>query len=74
MRITRTNPYLYGSIVKFYLYGEYTGDVFATGGEIEIVQEPSSLYGETKILSLNKLDRTASKNLVEKFISDEEAK
>ena len=70
----RTVPQLYGSITKFYLFGDYSGDVYSTGGEIEVTQEPRSLYDETRIVSVNKLDRGASESLIQKYISDEEAK
>uniref|UniRef100_A0A7N8YG44 Structural maintenance of chromosomes flexible hinge domain containing 1 n=1 Tax=Mastacembelus armatus TaxID=205130 RepID=A0A7N8YG44_9TELE len=32
----RTNPTLYGKVVRFLLYGNYKGDVFATGGQVEV--------------------------------------
>ncbi len=33
----KTQPILYGKVVKFLLYGDHKGDVFATGGEVEVV-------------------------------------
>lgn len=32
----RTQPILYGTVIQFLLYGQYKGDVFATGGQVEI--------------------------------------
>lgn len=32
----KTQPILYGTVIQFLLYGEYKGDVFATGGQVEI--------------------------------------
>ncbi|GFR98432.1 structural maintenance of chromosomes flexible hinge domain-containing protein 1-like [Elysia marginata] len=74
VRILRTAPVLCGSIQAFYLYGEHEGDVCATGGDIELVQEPRSLYVERKFVSLNKLDRSASAQQIDKHIEEEEAK
>ncbi|CAH3190753.1 unnamed protein product [Porites evermanni] len=41
---------------------------------MEIVQEPVSLYGDTKFFSLAKLDRTLSLSSIKKFVEEEEAK
>ena len=38
VRILRTTPVLCGTIQAFYLYGEHEGDVYATGGDIELLQ------------------------------------
>ena len=38
VRILRTLPVLYGSISRIMLYGDHTGDVFATGGDLEVIQ------------------------------------
>lgn len=38
VRILRTAPALYGTIQSFYLYGEYEGDIYAMGGDIELQQ------------------------------------
>jgi len=65
---------LLGTIKQFLLYGDHEGDVYATGGDIEVIQEPRSLYDEEKIVPLSKLDRTASVQLVKKYIEEEEAK
>uniref|UniRef100_A0A3B3B704 Structural maintenance of chromosomes flexible hinge domain containing 1 n=1 Tax=Oryzias melastigma TaxID=30732 RepID=A0A3B3B704_ORYME len=59
----RKTPTLYGTIVRFLLHGEYDGDVFATGGEVEVTREPSALYNDTKIMPISKIDRTATDEL-----------
>ncbi|XP_059139967.1 structural maintenance of chromosomes flexible hinge domain-containing protein 1-like [Physella acuta] len=74
VRILRTAPALYGTIQSFYLYGEYEGDVYAMGGDIELLQEPQSLYTERKFVPLNKLDRGTSALQIKKYIDEEEAK
>ncbi|KAK3701990.1 hypothetical protein RRG08_017880 [Elysia crispata] len=74
VRILRTTPVLCGTIQAFYLYGEHEADVYATGGDIELLQEPQSLYSERKFVSLNKLDRGASIQQIGKYIEEEEAK
>ena len=38
VRILRTVPTLYGSINRIMLYGDHTGDVYATGGDLEVTQ------------------------------------
>ncbi|XP_041360659.1 structural maintenance of chromosomes flexible hinge domain-containing protein 1-like [Gigantopelta aegis] len=74
VRIQRTQPVLMGTIKSFLLYGEYDGNVFSTGGDIEIIQEPRSLYDDVRIVPLSKLDRTTSEQTIRKYIEDEEAK
>ncbi|XP_060561375.1 structural maintenance of chromosomes flexible hinge domain-containing protein 1-like [Ruditapes philippinarum] len=74
VKILRTNPQLLGSISRILLYGDHQGDVYATGGDLEIFQEPRSIYSELKIVPLSKLDRTTSPHNVRKFIEEEEAK
>ncbi|RMX48106.1 hypothetical protein pdam_00002687 [Pocillopora damicornis] len=74
IRTQRTLPLICGTVKRFLLFGDHDGDVFATGGEMEIVQEPVSLYGDTKFFSLAKLDRMLNPALIKKFIDEEEAK
>ncbi|KAL4217928.1 inactivation of X chromosome by DNA methylation [Mactra antiquata] len=74
VRILRTVPTLLGTISRILLYGDYTDDVYATGGDLEIIQEPKCLYNETKIVPLSKLDRGAGVGLIRKYIEEEEAK
>nr|KAI8727589.1 structural maintenance of chromosomes flexible hinge domain-containing protein 1-like; partial [Biomphalaria glabrata] len=74
VRILRTTPALYGTIQAFYLYGEYEGDIYAMGGDIEILQEPQSLYSERRFVPINKLDRGTSTLQIKKYIEEEESK
>jgi len=75
IRTMRTLPALVGRIRRFYLYGDHNGeDVFATGGEIEFMQEPEALYGDVKVLPLEKLDRSPSDDVLREFIQEEELK
>ncbi|XP_074390538.1 structural maintenance of chromosomes flexible hinge domain-containing protein 1-like isoform X1 [Zonotrichia albicollis] len=74
VKTTKTHPIFYGSIEKFYLYGDHDGDIFATGGEVQIALEPQALYAETKIIPISKLDRTVSDKVVKKYIEDEMAR
>ncbi|KAK3699756.1 hypothetical protein QZH41_015606, partial [Actinostola sp. cb2023] len=74
IRTIRTIPHFCATVKRFLLFGDHDGDVFATGGEMEIVQEPVSLFGETKVLPLAKLDRTLTITQVKKFVEDEECK
>ena len=38
IRTQRTVPLICGTVKRFLLFGDHDGDVFATGGEMEIVQ------------------------------------
>ena len=38
VKIIRTNPFFYGTVRRFLLYGDHQGDVFATGGDVELAQ------------------------------------
>lgn len=38
IRTQRTLPLICGTVKRFLLFGDHDGDVFATGGEMEIVQ------------------------------------
>lgn len=70
----KTLPLYHGSIVQFLLHGDHEGDVYATGGEVQITLEPQALYGETKCIPITKLDRTVTTGAVKKYIEDEMAK
>ncbi|RVE58687.1 hypothetical protein OJAV_G00196650, partial [Oryzias javanicus] len=70
----RKIPTLYGTVVRFLLRGVYNGDVFATGGEVEVTREPSALYNETNILPISKIDRTASDEVISQGIEKENDK
>ncbi|XP_071952834.1 structural maintenance of chromosomes flexible hinge domain-containing protein 1-like [Antedon mediterranea] len=74
MRTTRTNPIIYGSIQRFMLFGDYNEDVFATGGDVEVRQEPAMLYDMVKSFPLSKLDRVIPDRQCKKFIDDESGK
>ncbi|CAH3188144.1 unnamed protein product, partial [Porites lobata] len=39
IRMQWTLPLICGTVKRFVLFGDHDGDVFATGGEMEIVQE-----------------------------------
>ncbi|XP_069476961.1 structural maintenance of chromosomes flexible hinge domain-containing protein 1 isoform X2 [Ambystoma mexicanum] len=70
----KTAPLFHGSIVQFLLHGDHEGDVYATGGEVQITLEPQALYGETKCIPITKLDRAVTTSAVKKYIEDEMAK
>ncbi|CAB4024685.1 Hypothetical predicted protein, partial [Paramuricea clavata] len=74
IKTQRSIPTVCGTIQRFLLYGDYEGDVFATGGEMEIIQEPKSLYGDKRVFPLAKLDRNTTPDGLKKFIAEEEAK
>uniref|UniRef100_M3ZIZ6 Structural maintenance of chromosomes flexible hinge domain containing 1 n=1 Tax=Xiphophorus maculatus TaxID=8083 RepID=M3ZIZ6_XIPMA len=66
---------IYGTVLRFFLYGEHKGDVFATGGEVEIKREPEGLYEEiTKVIPIAKIDRTATDESIKKHIENERKK
>ncbi|XP_066848929.1 structural maintenance of chromosomes flexible hinge domain-containing protein 1 isoform X2 [Anser cygnoides] len=74
VKTIKTLPIFYGSIENFFLYGDHDGDIFATGGEVQIALEPKALYAETKTVPISKLDRTVSDKAVKKYIEDEMAR
>ncbi|XP_030908704.2 structural maintenance of chromosomes flexible hinge domain-containing protein 1 [Melopsittacus undulatus] len=74
VKTVKTLPIFYGTIEKFFLYGEHDGDIFATGGEVQIALEPQALYAEMKTIPISKLDRTVSEKAVKKYIEDEMAR
>lgn len=39
-----TNPILYGKVVQFLLYGNFDGDVYATGGQVEVSRVRKQLW------------------------------
>ncbi|EDO36680.1 predicted protein [Nematostella vectensis] len=74
VRSQRTVPVVCGTVKRFLLFGDHDEDVFATGGEMEIIQEPVALYGDVKYLPLARLDRSISTIQIKKFIEEEERK
>ncbi|XP_004683823.1 PREDICTED: structural maintenance of chromosomes flexible hinge domain-containing protein 1 [Condylura cristata] len=74
VKTIKTLPLFYGSIVKFFLYGDHDGEVYATGGEVQIAMEPQALYDEIKTVPIAKLDRTVAEKSVKKYVEDEMAR
>ena len=74
MRITRVVPIAYGTIQRFLLYGDYDGDVYAMGGDVEVRLEPRSLLDEVKIFPLVKVDRSMTLQQIKKCIDEEEGR
>ncbi|XP_051796327.1 structural maintenance of chromosomes flexible hinge domain-containing protein 1 isoform X2 [Acanthochromis polyacanthus] len=67
----RTIPVFYGTIVRFLLYGIYDGDVFATGGQVEVIREPRALYDTVRIIPISKIDKTATDEAIKKNIDND---
>ncbi|XP_052606052.1 structural maintenance of chromosomes flexible hinge domain-containing protein 1 isoform X1 [Peromyscus californicus insignis] len=74
VKTIKTLPLFYGSIVRFFLYGDHDGEVYATGGEVQIAMEPQALYDEIKTVPIAKLDRTVAEKTIKKYVEDEMAK
>ncbi|XP_075441381.1 structural maintenance of chromosomes flexible hinge domain-containing protein 1 isoform X3 [Ascaphus truei] len=74
VKTVKTAPIIYGSILRFLLHGDHDGDVYATGGEVQIALEPKELYDETKCVPISKLDRHVTISTVKKYIEDEMAR
>ncbi|KAF7669972.1 hypothetical protein LDENG_00105580 [Lucifuga dentata] len=70
----KTQPIFCGTVLKFLLYGDHDGDVFATGGQVEVALEPKALYNQTKIIAITKIDKTATVDAIEKSIENDLAK
>ncbi|XP_076829513.1 structural maintenance of chromosomes flexible hinge domain-containing protein 1 isoform X2 [Brachyhypopomus gauderio] len=74
VKSVKTQPILFGSIVQFLLYGDHEGDVYATGGHVQIALEPKELYNEVRTIPISKIDRQATAASIKKSIEDELAK
>ncbi|XP_008394908.1 structural maintenance of chromosomes flexible hinge domain-containing protein 1-like [Poecilia reticulata] len=65
----KTQPIYYGKVNKFFLYGDHEGDVFATGGEVEITRVPEALYDYyTRTIPISKIDRSATIESIKRCI------
>ncbi|KAJ7338716.1 hypothetical protein JRQ81_012618 [Phrynocephalus forsythii] len=74
VKTTKTLPIYHGTIRHFFLYGDHEGDVYATGGDVQIALEPQALYDEIKVIPIHKIDRLASDTAVKKYIEEEMAR
>jgi hypothetical protein len=74
VRITRTVPIAFGSVQRFLLYGDYDGDVYAMGGDVEVRLEPRSLLDEVRTFPMVKIDRSISLQQIKKCIDEEEGR
>lgn len=74
VKTIKTLPLFYGSIVRFFLHGDHDGEVYATGGEVQIAMEPQALYDEIKTVPIAKLDRTVAEKTIRKYVEDEMAR
>ncbi|XP_068438024.1 structural maintenance of chromosomes flexible hinge domain-containing protein 1 isoform X2 [Clinocottus analis] len=70
----KTVPILYGRVVRFLLHGKYDDDVFATGGEVELVLEPKALYDKIKIIAISKIDKNATDEAIKNYVDNDAAK
>uniref|UniRef100_A0A3Q0SBE8 Structural maintenance of chromosomes flexible hinge domain containing 1 n=1 Tax=Amphilophus citrinellus TaxID=61819 RepID=A0A3Q0SBE8_AMPCI len=70
VKTQKTNPILYGKVVRFLLYGNYDGDVYATGGQVE----PRALYDMNKIIPISRIDKTATDEAIKKNIDSDSNK
>ncbi|KAM3843331.1 structural maintenance of chromosomes flexible hinge domain-containing protein 1-like [Diretmus argenteus] len=71
VRSQKTQPIFFGSVVQFLLYGDHDGDVYATGGQVQIALEPKALYNEFKTIPICKIDRTTTVAAIKKSIDNE---
>ncbi|XP_013767805.1 structural maintenance of chromosomes flexible hinge domain-containing protein 1 isoform X2 [Pundamilia nyererei] len=69
-----TNPILYGKVVQFLLHGNFDGDVYATGGKVEVSREPKALWDMNKIVPISKIDKTATDEAIKKNIDSDSEK
>ncbi|XP_017327848.1 structural maintenance of chromosomes flexible hinge domain-containing protein 1 isoform X1 [Ictalurus punctatus] len=71
VKTMKTSPIVYGTVSQFLLYGDHEGDVYATGGHVQIVVEPKEVYNEVKIMPITKIDRQASNADIKENIEKE---
>ncbi|XP_065844298.1 structural maintenance of chromosomes flexible hinge domain-containing protein 1-like [Oscarella lobularis] len=75
MRTCHTNPVVLGRVEKFWLFGSHDGPTYAHTGEVELIQEPASVFSNiTKTFSIRKIDRSLIGKAIEKLINEEEKK
>uniref|UniRef100_A0A8C8GSE6 SMC hinge domain-containing protein n=1 Tax=Oncorhynchus tshawytscha TaxID=74940 RepID=A0A8C8GSE6_ONCTS len=70
----KTQPIFFGSVIQFLLYGDHEGDVYATGGQVQVAMEPKALYDDIKTIPISKIDRVITNAAIKKSIDDELAK
>ncbi|XP_028825621.1 structural maintenance of chromosomes flexible hinge domain-containing protein 1 [Denticeps clupeoides] len=70
----KTQPVLFGTIDQFLLYGNHEGDVYATGGHVQITLQPKELYDEVRTIPITKIDRQAPTAVIKSHVEDELAK
>ncbi|KAK1885165.1 Structural maintenance of chromosomes flexible hinge domain containing protein 1 [Dissostichus eleginoides] len=70
----KTQPILYGSVVRFLLYGQHEEDVFATGGDVEICMEPKAFHDKIKTIPISKIDKNATSEAIQRNIDNDLAK
>ncbi|XP_037311851.2 structural maintenance of chromosomes flexible hinge domain-containing protein 1 [Pungitius pungitius] len=70
----KTVPIVYGRVGRFLLHGEHKGNVFATGGEVEVVLEPKEFYEAVKIIAISRIDKTATEEAIQSNIENDSAK
>ncbi|XP_073343954.1 structural maintenance of chromosomes flexible hinge domain-containing protein 1 [Pagrus major] len=74
VKSVKTLPIVYGTVVQFLLFGSYKGDVFATGGEVEVALEPRAFYDKTKTMLISKIDQSATDEVIKKHIDSDAAR
>ncbi|KAL1006860.1 hypothetical protein UPYG_G00078180 [Umbra pygmaea] len=74
VKTTRTVPIFFGSIIRFLLYGHHDGDVYATGGDVELQLEPKALHDQVRTIPISKIDRGALNASIMKSINDDLAR
>ncbi|XP_078137302.1 structural maintenance of chromosomes flexible hinge domain-containing protein 1 isoform X2 [Sander vitreus] len=70
----KTLPILYGSVVRFLLYGKHDGNVFATGGLVEVALEPKAFHDKIKTIAISKIDKSATDEAILKNIDKDFAR
>ncbi|XP_042366251.1 structural maintenance of chromosomes flexible hinge domain-containing protein 1 [Plectropomus leopardus] len=74
VKTQKTQPIMYGSVVRFLLYGKHDGDIFATGGQVELALEPKAFHDTIKTIPIFKIDKTASNEAIKKHIDNDFAR
>ncbi|KAJ8385840.1 hypothetical protein AAFF_G00181960 [Aldrovandia affinis] len=74
VKSVKTHPILFGKIVQFLLYGDHDGDVYSTGGQVQVALEPKAIFDEVRTIPISKIDRGATLAAIRKYIDDELAK
>ncbi|XP_029313476.1 structural maintenance of chromosomes flexible hinge domain-containing protein 1 [Cottoperca gobio] len=67
----KTQPILYGRVIRFLLYGKHDGNIFAEEGQVEMALEPKAFHDKIRTIPISKIDKTATCEAIKKYIDND---